>query len=310
MTDESIDRRRVLRILAASAAACASSAEAGPAETYEWTGIALGADARLVLVGGDRERARRAVDRCCAEVARLESVFSLYQASSELCRLNHDGLLRDPSLDMVRLLRTCEDVHRATQGRFDPTVQPLWRYYAELSNADASERRPDQATIAALLNRAGMPRVEIAADRITLGEGMALTLNGIAQGYITDRVAELLSDAGWTRVLVDMGESRVLGEEPFRVRVPETGVEVPVASAALATSSGDALRFPGLPEVSHILDPYRGDTPRHWKAVTVSHASATIADALSTALFLAPPPEFDRILARFPGARAWQKSAG
>ena len=37
--------------------------------------------------------------------------------------------------------------------------------------------------------------------------GMAVTLNGIAQGYITDRVTDLLRRGGLDRALVDMGRS-------------------------------------------------------------------------------------------------------
>ena len=37
-------------------------------------------------------------------------------------------------------------------------------------------------------------------------KGMGLSLNGIAQGYITDKVAELLKQQGVSQALIDMGE--------------------------------------------------------------------------------------------------------
>ena len=44
--------------------------------------------------------------------------------------------------------------------------------------------------------------------------GVALTLNGVAQGYITDCVVDLLPEAGLDSCLVDMGEIRTLGVRP------------------------------------------------------------------------------------------------
>lgn len=304
MRDRKPSRRRALTIIAATAATplCIGRANA---ERFEWRGIALGADARLVLDGHDQKLAERAVAQCRAEVARLEAIFSLHRPDSEICRVNRDGALDEPSLDMLALLQMCRAINLATEGLFDPTVQPLWVYYANLASTTVADERQRQAELASLLSRVGMQGVDISQHRISLREGAAITLNGIAQGYITDRVAEILRRMGWTRVLVDMGEVAVPGDEPFDIEVRETGLRLPLASAALATSS-DGMVFPALPAVGHILSPSRGTTPRNWRAVTVRHRSATTADALSTALFLAEPGQFERILRRFGGARAWR----
>ena len=42
---------------------------------------------------------------------------------------------------------------------------------------------------------------------------MSITLNGIAQGYITDKVTELLASFGISNTLVNMGEYRALGSK-------------------------------------------------------------------------------------------------
>ena len=65
-----------------------------------------------------------------AELRRLEAIFTLYRAESELSRLNRDGYLLAPSPEMLAALDLAGRVHVATGGRFDPTVQPLWRAYA------------------------------------------------------------------------------------------------------------------------------------------------------------------------------------
>ena len=52
---------------------------------------------------------------------------------------------------------------------------------------------------------------------------MALTLNGIAPGYMTDRIVELLKNEGLDHALVDLGEIRVIGSradrEPWRAGI-------------------------------------------------------------------------------------------
>ena len=83
---------------------------------------------------------------------------------------------------------------------------------------------------------------------------MALTLDGIAQGYITDRVADMLRSEGFDNVLVQAGETVALAPasaaRPWRVGVPGVGDAPPVdvldlRDAAVATSIGGAQREGG-----------------------------------------------------------------
>ncbi len=114
-----------------------------------------------------------------------------------------------------------------TDGAFDITVQPLWQAYADyFAGGAASALGPPEPVVEAARARVDFRRLRIAPERITLGAGMAVTLNGIAQGYITDRVAALLRARGWSRVLVDMGEMRALGHPADRAAW-SIGIAVP-----------------------------------------------------------------------------------
>ena len=97
---------------------------------HEWTGTALGAVANITLFHPDRGEARSIIRACLAEIDRLEGEFSLFRPDSALCRLNRDGVLPDPSLDMRRLLTEAVRFGDLSGGRFDVTVQPLWRLLA------------------------------------------------------------------------------------------------------------------------------------------------------------------------------------
>ena len=73
--------------------------------------------------------------------------------------------------------------------------------------------------------------------------GMAVTLNGVAQGYITDRVADLLRVRGFDNVLVELGEIRALGRHPDgRPGRPASPIPGPVGRAAGAAAGGYGAR--------------------------------------------------------------------
>jgi thiamine biosynthesis lipoprotein len=145
-------------------------------------------------------------------------------------------------------------------------------------------------------------------------------LNGVAQGFVTDRVADLLLAAGFGDVLIDLGEGRALGHGPdgrtWRAAVADPAApermlfELPLGGArgarqALATSGGYGTRFGPDPRVHHLLDPATGRSANYHASVSVAAPRATLADGLSTTLSILPPEGGAKLLAAYPSARAW-----
>ncbi|SMX34581.1 FAD:protein FMN transferase [Actibacterium lipolyticum] len=259
-----ITRRRFLTI---SAAALATPACAKP---VYWQGHALGAEAFL-NIRGDQAVANQAIRATKAILADVEKTFSLFDPASEISTLNQTGALSSPSPPLCEVLKLAGELHKATNGAFDPTVQPLWRALATGGDTAAA-----QALI-------GWDRVAIAPRRITLGPGQALTLNGIAQGYATDRVAAALRDLGLTEVLVNIGEFACIGEWHIGVEDPAHGLITTnrITDAAVATSSPSAM---SLGDIGHIIGP--AGQKSQWSTVSVQAPDAALADGLSTALCL------------------------
>ena len=317
-------RRRFIAIAAAAAglplAAVGARAEAAP--LHRWSGIALGAAAEIVLSDPDAARARRLIARCVAEIDRLEDVFSLYRPESALSRLNEDGRLAAPPLELVALLAEAGSYSERTEGAFDATVQPLWRLYAEhFARPGAEPQGPaeaDRAEAQALVDYRAVA-IEPAEVRF-VRPGMAITLNGIAQGCITDRVAALLQDAGMGDVLLDIGEVRALGRHPEgrpwrvglrRAAEPETLARtVTLADRAIATSAGIASPFDASGRHHHLFDPATGRPAPGTGQVSVIAPRATMADALSTALAVSPPARAAAYAARFPEIEVLTDTAG
>ena len=307
-------RRRFIAIAAAAAGLplAAFPAGAAGARPHRWSGIALGARAEIVLHDPDAARARRLIARCVAEIDRLEDVFSLYRPESALCRLNRAGRLTAPPLELVALLAEARFFSERTGGAFDITVQPLWRLYAaHFARPGAHASGPGEAARARAQALVGYTAIAIDGPEIRFARpGMAVTLNGIAQGYITDRVATLLQDAGMTDVLLDIGEARALGRHPDgrpwrvglrRAAEPETVVRtIALAESAVATSAGIASPFDSSGCHHHLFDPATGRPARTAGQVSVIAPSATMADALSTALAVSPAARVAALAARFP----------
>jgi thiamine biosynthesis lipoprotein len=157
--------------------------------------------------------------------------------------------------------------------------------------------------------------MDVTPERIALHrKGMAVTLNGLAQGYITDRVAELLSRRGFSHVLVDLGENRVTGPHadgsPWRIAVRDPARherslrELALTQGALATTEALGSSFAGTGAFGHLIAPATGRPALDVPSVTVQAATATLADGLSTALAVAGTARAQAILAHFPQSRA------
>lgn len=257
-----MNRRRFLQIAAAAAAPPGRAM----AET-SWQGVALGADVSVTLRGNVTD-AEAAIAETQVILRRMEAEFSVFDPESSLSHLNRSGRLT-PGAEFRALCEVADQAHLLTGGLFDPTVQPLWQ--ARAAGQDESAARQS----------IGWDRV-LLGNEIRLAEGQALTFNGIAQGYATDRVRDFLAARGFAPALINIGEFAALGG-PFAIGIadPDFGLlgRRHLGNTAMATSSPYAMRLAG---GSHILGP-KGETPL-WSTVSVEAENATLADALSTAL--------------------------
>ena len=306
-------RRRFLTISAVAAAAAAFPALArGAMPRHVEQDVVLGADVEIQLYHPDRVAARAAMAEAFALAKRLEAIFSLHLPGSALSRLNREGALRDPPVELVTLLHRAKACSEATAGAFDVTVQPLWNLYAGHFALHGPDAQPPAAErIEAARTKVDYRRLDTAAERIALqGSGMAVTLNGIAQGFITDCVSDMLRARGFDHVLIDMGEMRALGSHPdgrpWQVGIADPDrpwrslITLPLRGQAIATSGGYGTPFDASGQWHHLLDPRTGRSAQHYRSVSVIAPDATTADALSTGLSAVAPDDLTAALRRYP----------
>ena len=302
-------RRRFLQLTAATSAAalCGIRSVSAAPETHIWQGSALGADATITLGGLAEDDAETLFQDCLNEISRLEAQFSLYREDSALIRLNRDGTLERPTAEFIELLNISRRISVATSGAFDPSVQPLWQAYA------AGGGSADELAAAKML--VDFNSVTWNAERVAFArDGMAMTLNGIAQGFITDHVADHLRGKGLTSVLVNLGEYSAIGAHP-ELRPWQVGIQDPSSAngfvaivelqdQALATSGAYGGLLGPNGQSNHLFDPRSGQSARLYSSVSVVHPSSTIADGLSTAFSFLSEEEIQTALGVFDGARA------
>jgi FAD:protein FMN transferase len=293
-----VNRRRFITITAGAATAFATGAlEARNTSMVQWNGVAMGADASLVLNHADRKIANQALKECIDEITRLELVLSLYEPESDLSRLNRDGVLEHPSIDFVNCLSRAHAVSEQTCGAFDISVQPMFEYYrAHFAKHPNNATGLDQGELTKIRSLVNFRNVRITAREISFRRnGMAVTLNGIAQGYVCDCVTSLLHRFGFKSAMVNLGEIATLGNAPDG-RPWSVGVLNPVASEgallekaplsgrAMATSSPKGHMFDSAGRYHHLFNPRSGRVSNQYQSVTVVAPSATLADGLSTAM--------------------------
>ncbi|WP_417624134.1 FAD:protein FMN transferase [Paremcibacter congregatus] len=314
-------RRRVIRLMAAgglmscgASLAGASGAGSSPSPwLHLWHGQALGADVSLQIYHADKSQADRIIDNAVGLLREMEGLFSLYRTDSLLNQLNTTGMLLKPAAPFLDLLRTAQQVSHATQGAFDITVQPLWQFYKNHFTAGRKTvSNLSAADLAAVRRHIGYDGLLVTVDKIAFARpGMAATLNGIAQGYVTDQVSAYLAQEGLTEVLVDMGEYRALGPQaggaPWRIGLADPfrpgGLAdvLEMRRGAVATSSGSGDIFDPQGDYHHLLDPRTGLSPSRYASVTVTAPEATTADALSTAFCSLSEPDIRTCLKSFSG---------
>src|SRR5262245_36327158 len=251
------------------------------------------------------------------EIARLESVLSSWDPTSEVSRLNaRAGQGPQPvSDDLATVTDESLSICATTSGAFDPSVGPLvrtWGFYTE------TPATPGLESGRAAASHVGCNQVTVyrEARSVALADGTALDFGGIGKGYAVDRAMDILRARGVTRAKVDFGSSslgflgHIDGGWPVVIVDPRDH-DVPlisfrVSEGSVSTSSQqeryferDGHRF------GHIFDPRLGrPVESRLRSVMVIMPRGSTADALSTGLFVMVASEGKRVISRMPNVSA------
>ncbi len=244
------------------------------------------------------ENGEQAADAAETEILRLDALLSTGDEDSEISALNRQGggsLSEDASVLMERSL----EIAKSTNGAFNPAIYPLMELWGFPSG---SYHVPDEAELAEAKARTDMNLLsyDAASKALSFGrEDMAIDFGGIAKGYTSSRIMEIFREQGIESAMINLGGNvQVLGNKPdgsaWRVAIQSPDEEtqylgiLEISDKAVITSGGyeryfeeDGVRY------HHIIDPATGRPANSGlTSVTIVSSDGTLADGLSTSLFI------------------------
>jgi len=197
--------------------------------------------------------------------------------------------------DLFRVLQRSLEIAEMTSGAFDPTWASLWEHW----KFDDTHAVPSQEQINVLLPSVNWENILLNKEEqsvyLPLGN---IGLGGIAKGVALDKARKVLLQQGFEDfMIVAGGQVLVHGSkngQPWRVGIRDPEKEQTDYFAVLeltdtcVSTSGNYEKFFIKDDIRyhHIIDPKTGYPARGVQSVTVISQDATLADALSTALFV------------------------
>ena len=277
--------------------------------------LSMGSEVRISAWTTDEQRAVRAFDKAFAEFDRLDRLLSVWQAGSDVTRLNM-AAGRNPvpvAPETMEVLRTAQEISEWTGGKFDVTfgaLSGLWKF-----DHDQDNQIPVMDEVRRRLPLVDFRALELDPVKHTAflrRPGARVHLGGIGKGFAVDTAAAILRDQGITDFLIQSGGDLYAGgrrgDRPWRsgIRDPRGPADRMFAALSLEdetfSTSGDYERFfmKDGQRYHHILDPDEGAPARGCRSVTIVSRKAILADGLSTGVFVLGPEAGMALIERIP----------
>lgn len=240
------------------------------------------------------------------EAALTEVIHAINQASSDLdpeletgtvYALNHaDGAPVTVSPDTQQMLATAKTVYEQSGGALDLTVYPIVKAWGFI---DSAHTVPDGDTLAQLQTVPCFDRVTLDNGTVTMPAGTQISFGAVAKGAMAERAAQILKEQGVAHAFLSLGGNvQTVGQKPdgspWRIGVQDPndlsgylGI-LSVGEKAVVTSGSYQRYFEQDGKVyHHIIDPATAAPAESGLvSVTILCDSGTMADCLSTAMFI------------------------
>jgi len=261
------------------------------------SGPALGTSYNIIYLAGRELDFQKEIDSVFNVVNKS---MSTYIVDSDISRINNGDTTVIVDQMFREVFELSREVHRKTDGYFDPTVGILvdaWGF------GPGKQLILDKSKIDSLLKYVGFYKVQLTSDNRINKESAEIQFdfNAIAKGYTLDRLAVLLNSNGIDNYLVELGGEVVTkGENKIKGKMWNVGIEdpqnpgagslkitIPLKNRALA-SSGNYRKFRvdtlSGEKYVHTIDPKTGFTKNsRILGANVLANNCAIADAYATA---------------------------
>lgn len=270
----------------------------------------MGSPLNIIFYAPDSVIANKQARACFKLVDSLNHIFSNYDSSSELTRINNNaGIAKSMASPLMwELLLESKRAYTKSHGAYNITMGPLthlWRTARRL------KQFPTTTQIKNNLLLSDFNKIQMNAQDHSIylsDKGMQLDFGGIGKGYIAQKVVDYLKKEGVTSSLVDAGGDIVFGDAPPNKKGWIVGVNQPEQADDLlpeklqlhnmsVATSGDVYQFieHNGKKYSHIIDPKTGYGVTSLRNVTVIANDGAVADWLATACSILPINEAKKL---------------
>ena len=234
-------------------------------------------------------------EKVISALSAIENDYSKFRPKSCVSRFN--SLPEQTTLDippeMADLIRRCAEISRFTDGAFDITTSALSDLW-DVKNASAP---PTESDISEALSKTGSDKISLSGN--TLTKTVAdIDFGGVLKGSCADKIREIAEKNGISRGIVNLGGNVCLiGSKksgPWTVGIVnpfspgEVYLTVSAENTNIITSGAYQRYFESDGKIyHHIISPFNGNPAESDIAsATVISEDGTLADALSTAIFV------------------------
>ena len=253
--------------------------------SQEYTGDVFAMDTYMTLTAYGKN-AQEAVEAGIAEIQRLDNLLSTGKETSEVAQINANGggVLSE---DTAYLVKRALDIYQSTNGAFDISIYPVMQLWGFTTGNFAVPSKSDLAAKLALVDAGKITlSEENGQTSIRLPEGMEIDLGGIAKGYTSGRVMDVMKSYGIKSAVINLGgNAHVLGNKTdgsqWKVGIQDPEDENGYLGGVSFVDEDTGVKY------HHIIDPKTGYSANNGLiSVTIVSADSTLADGLSTSLFV------------------------
>lgn len=244
------------------------------------------------------DNGEKAVAKAEKEVNKLDSILSTGKSTSEISKLNKNKK-QVVSADTMSLIKESVKISKETNSAFNPTIYPLMELWGFTTK---NYYVPKDNEIKPLLNHMDIDNIKIDERKNEVSfkdSNMKIDLGAIAKGYTSSKIIEIFKENNIKSGMVTLGGNvQVLGKKPDG-SLWKVGIQNPISESeylgvlqasnkAVITSGGYERNFTKNGKTyHHILDPSNGYPANNGlTSVTIISSDGTLADALSTSLFV------------------------
>lgn len=260
----------------------------------------LGSPFEITVVAKDTVEGNYYVNSAVNEVKRIENLISDWIPTTQISQVNQNAGIVPIKVnnEVFELVERAIKISKLTDGAFDisyASMDKIWKFDGSM------KEMPTPEAIKKSVERIGYEKIILDTKNKTIflkDAGMKLGLGGIGQGYIADKVKEVLQAKGCTAGIVNVsGDINTWGSQidgkPWTVGVvnPVNKNKVfatfPLIDSAVETS-GSYEKYVTFNNIrySHIIDPRTGYPATGVVSVSVFAKQTEIADALATGVFV------------------------